>query len=541
MTFKSNTSFYIAIIFLAVVMVNVPAACIAGNPKLPVDLRDVLGRLDDALAARSKLISERKAGIDSIKIRLRSVTVAADSADIFEDVARSFERLQADSALKYYDMAAGCALRAGDPVAYQRLSMRRGAQLPVVGAVKEGIDLFESAANEGVYPANREIYYESGNRLYLFAAALYPRSQIRKKYLRAGSAFADSLQKIVDKGDVRRNLMLSQRATLTNDTVTVIASLNDVLDRAEITDNTFARASSELAEYYASKHDISSAAYFYGLAALSDAMTGTLEGVALLRLGSIMYDLGEIDTSYKYLNQALGDAVVSGSRIRALEASQSIPRVSEAFRARDQRRITWLTVLAVCMLGGIVAIVFSSYSQRKEIARQKRLRMDLAASNEVKDACIGKFLTLLSLHMEKIEEFLRMARRKVSAGQVDDLYSILKSDTIKEEQSRMFFEIFDSTFLSMYPDFVHDVNELLMPGKRLVVPERDTLTTELRILALLRLGIDDGQRVSRFLGLSLNTIYTYRNKLRARAVNRETFEQDVMAINSNPKRNVKKS
>lgn len=506
----------------------------SGARNMPRDLRDVLRQLDSALEQRGHVISSRVAAIDSLKAVMAHSLGAADSISVLESIGRAFEGLQVDSALHYYNVAVEAAGRAGDEIALQRLRLRLSAQLPVTGAVREGISMFGNAVAGGLYPTNREVRYESGNRLYLFAAAMYPDSQMRKSYLRMGSAFADSLQRIVPESDVLHNLMMSQRAALTNDTVTIIASLNDVLDKADIKDNTFARASSELAEYYSTKGRLQEAAYYYGLAAISDAMTGTLEGVALQRLGDIMFDLGEIDPSYKYLTRALNDAVVSGSKIRALETSQSMPRVSEEFRARDMRRITWLTILAVGLLAGIVAIVFSSYSLRREIARQKAQKAALAASCEVKDASIGKFLTLLSLHMEKIEEFLRMARRKVSAGQVDDLYSILKSDTIREEQNRMFFEIFDSTFLSMYPTFVHDVNNLLMPDRQLQAPERGALNTELRILALLRLGIDDGQRVSRFLGLSLNTVYTYRNKLRARARNRETFENDIMAIISNP-------
>ena len=97
------------------------------------------------------------------------------------------------------------------------------------------------------------------------------------------------------------------------------------------------------------------------------------------------------------------------------------------------------------------------------------------------------------------------------------------------EQSQMFYKIFDNAFIHIYPSFVSEVNNLLMEDKRFDLPEMK-LNTELRILAFLRLGIDDSEQIARFLGLSLNTIYTYRNRLKGRAITRDTFDDDVMKI-----------
>ena len=99
-----------------------------------------------------------------------------------------------------------------------------------------------------------------------------------------------------------------------------------------------------------------------------------------------------------------------------------------------------------------------------------------------------------------------------------------------DDQRKKFYDIFDDSFLHIYPTFVNDVNELLTPEKRVSVSAPNVLTTELRILAFMRLGVEDTSQVARFLGLSLNTIYTYRNKMRTRAINRDTFEEMVMKI-----------
>ena len=155
----------------------------------------------------------------------------------------------------------------------------------------------------------------------------------------------------------------------------------------------------------------------------------------------------------------------------------------------------------------------------------KKMRLKLSKANEVKEVYITEFLNLCSVNMEKLEDFSRLCRRKITAGQSEELVAYIKNGTAIEEQRQNFYSIFDVAFCNIYPTYIDDVNRLLQPDKQLTA-----MNTELRILAFTRLGMDDAARVARFLGLSLNTIYTYRNKLRNKAINRDTFEADVMKI-----------
>ena len=120
--------------------------------------------------------------------------------------------------------------------------------------------------------------------------------------------------------------------------------------------------------------------------------------------------------------------------------------------------------------------------------------------------------------------------RQLSAGQVEELQKLTKSGKFIEEQSKEFYSVFDDAFLHIYPDFPRKVNELLRPEEQIVPAEGELLNSDLRILAFMRLGIDDAQRVAQILNYSVNTIYAYRNKLRNRAINRDSFEKDIMAI-----------
>lgn len=185
-----------------------------------------------------------------------------------------------------------------------------------------------------------------------------------------------------------------------------------------------------------------------------------------------------------------------------------------------------IAILCVCLL----AFISAAYFLRRELSRVTQMKKLLEESNRTKEVYMSQFLTLCSIYMDKLKHFCNLANRKISAGQVDELFKITKSGKFIEEQSREFYSVFDDAFLHIYPSFVERVNALLRPEERIVLAEGESLNSDLRILAFMRLGIEDATRVAQILNYSVNTIYAYRNKLRNKAINRETFEADILAI-----------
>ena len=152
--------------------------------------------------------------------------------------------------------------------------------------------------------------------------------------------------------------------------------------------------------------------------------------------------------------------------------------------------------------------------------------------NRIKDEYIGRFLQLSSNLIKRGEEHGKMLNRLARDRKLDDLYAELKSQQFLSGGIRMFHQNFDEAFLNIYPDFIAEVNKL-MTEENQFTPSEDgykKLTTELRILALLRLGIADNQEIADILRSSITTIYTYRSKLKAKAINKEAFEDDIRQI-----------
>lgn len=189
--------------------------------------------------------------------------------------------------------------------------------------------------------------------------------------------------------------------------------------------------------------------------------------------------------------------------------------------------------LIVSLGGGLLLLLRLYGGKKRRTMELERIKQQLAQANLTKEAYIADFMNLSSNYMESLEDFHRVCKRKITAGQIDDLLNLIKSGKFIEDQRRKFDDIFDDSFLAIYPTFIEDVNKLLLPDKRIVLPSaKNVLPTELRVLAFSRLGVEDTAMVARFLGVTLNTIYTYRNKLRNKAISRETFDADVMKIGS---------
>lgn len=171
-------------------------------------------------------------------------------------------------------------------------------------------------------------------------------------------------------------------------------------------------------------------------------------------------------------------------------------------------------------------------------------RVTVALRSRV-NACEAEIATLRDLHHESVHHLLRIQSgyansindmrkqilRKLTSGKTTEIRRLLASQSIIEEQSEQFTDVFDRMFLNLYPTFVNDINELLLYDKRFSDLNEGELNHELRILALRRLGIEDSSTIASTLGLAVNTIYTYTNRTRSRAIDRESFYQHLAVAN----------
>lgn len=269
---------------------------------------------------------------------------------------------------------------------------------------------------------------------------------------------------------------------------------------------------------------------YLAIAALSDIKGNVKETLALQALAKWLYNKGEVDRAYKYINQSLHDAQSSNARMRTVELAPLMPLADDAYRkqissTRDELMIYLaLAVILFVVAGGLLVAVFLN------MRRVSSLNRKLEQQTKVQESYIGHFLGLVSSYSDKLDSMQRLVKRKIAAGQTDELIKMLKSGKYADTENDDFFVVFDETFLDLYPDFPQEFNNLLKPECRLTFKKGEPLTTEIRIYAFVRLGVVESVKIAQILHCSVSTIYTYRNRMRGRAINRDTFEKDVLRI-----------
>lgn len=523
------TKRWVGILLMVLSLFTASAAPLPAEPgrgafELAIDSTDYY------LARSSKFADLKRLKIDEARQKLASVT-GDNMAEAMLELGRNFRRYNVDSAAHYFDCAMHEAARVGDERLRAATMLELAAVNPLRGIVKESVDMFESVDRHSLTPEELPDYFDRGFDLYVTTASFYGDNSIGRGYLNHALVFSDSLVEHLPHGSAHQLYHKGWSAMNRDDLSTALSELKAALAQSAFGNDLYARVTATLADFYQLKMDDSDkAAYYLALSSMSDIAAGTKETTSLQRLGLDLYKRGDISRAHRYLSHALENSIESGSKIRTLNEVNILPVVSKAYNDIDASRIRWLYVLVAVLSVAMIAFAVMVWVIYRSKQRLSAYRVKLAEANTHKDDYINQILAICSSYIERIEELNKLVVRKVKTGQGQDLCRMVESGEMMREQSDKFLRSFDEAFLNFYPDFVDELNSLMREDARFVESPISKLTPELRIAAFMRLGVDDSARIARLLGLSLNTVYTYRNKLRSRALDRDNFEKNLRKI-----------
>lgn len=308
------------------------------------------------------------------------------------------------------------------------------------------------------------------------------------------------------------------------------------------------------------------------LSAISDIQSATKENMSMLQLSILLFNEGDVDNARRYIKVALEDANFYNARFRNLQISKTLPIIEQAY---EQAASAYKSKLLFCMACITLLCLFLAFiamklrgkttkltllqaqltTRNEELTHltgeQKKLVMLLSTlnkevesrnkelslltdkyreANHVKEEYIGHFLQLCSLYISKLNDYRKTINRKLIAGQYQELITYTSSQKHIVTEKNELYKQFDTAFLRLYPTFVKQLNELLLPEEQFEQKNGEGLSYELRIAALLRLGISDSSQIADFLGYTPATVYTYRTKMRNRAKDRDHFESNILRI-----------
>lgn len=407
------------------------------------------------------------------------------------------------------------------------------------GLFKESADVLEDMADD-VSACSHDIqadYYITFSRL-LYDMADYTHGQLANDYRTQGYRMSEQALLLIDPRDTARYWSTAaQYAMKQDDGVLAIERFERALTCSTISEHERAIAYSSMGSLYDALGDNARSEHYWILAAVSDLRSCTKETIAMSVVAQLLYHQGNIDHAARYIQEAMDDANFYNARHRQLSIGKIIPIIEQQQLAAMQEQSHRIRRLNVCLYLLLVVLFFAIvllYNRHRALRRTEeavqQTNRQLTEANRIKEECIATFLCNESTVYSKLEKYQRYVKRKTQERRFDELQSIPQYVDIRTLRNE-FYKRFDTMFLHIFPDFVEKFNALLRPENRIELKQGELLNAELRIFALMRLGITDNQQIANLLDYSINTIYTYKTRIKnASPLTPDDFQSLLMQI-----------
>lgn len=496
----------------------------------------LLHELDECIASRSQYHALREHRIDSIKNKLRHCIT--DSA-YFEECGRLVEAYRSydlDSQLYYTEER----LRIASTPFEKQVSLLNYSEVMMrSGMYHEAIIYMDSALFHPLDPVLDPYYSHLRCTLYGLMGD-FSISAKEKQYYTAITQQNRLLMMSVDpEGSFFHELVRADYLRVAE----LYDSALHVMDSYEAQHPISGQDEEPLfaitrAQIYHKIGDKQQEKHYLLISALADLRNSIRENIALRELAILLYEEGSIDLSYRYMQCAMEDASEASARVRSIEMNTIFLVVEQAYLQQVHRRQYWmLTGIISSFVLLIVLIIFFLYVTKKgkQLSilneRLENNNAELRESNRIKDAYVGRYMETTSLLIDRFDNYRKQLKLLAHKQQFEQLTDIVDSQRFTQDQLNAFYADFDEAFLELFPNFVNDVKALLVPEADIRIKEGERLNTDLRVLALIRLGITDSKQIANFLRYSLSTIYNSRTRMRnLYKGEREQFEKNITIL-----------
>ena len=524
-----------------------------------IDLEEVYGQLDEAIEQTDRYVEMREARIQKYKAALE----VTDDPDVEYEMCRrlydEYHPYVNDSAIYYIDRSIKLAETLGDRIGVDECQLLLAYQCTESGMYYEAMDILRGFDETRIdNPKIRQKYYSTLSHLYSELGYYCKVPRLQREYYAKSDHYKFLIDTTVCTSD--EALQIKELACYIAGDAQGALHYSD-LRLKQIQEGTHEYAIAAFYRYLdcSLSGDSVQARYWVTQSALSDVKNAVMDQGAMWELANLLMADGDMDRAYRYIRFAWQCAGKFNTVKRNNQISPVLTAISDNYEASLKRANHLLGVLAVVssLLAALfLGILFYSRSQRMKLARARNelsasntqlaqlnaqlsdlnsqmheTNLKLNESNRVKDEYVGRFIHLCSFYIDRLDEMRKRVHKMVKSRDLDALYKFTEGGERRDKDLTELYEMFDSTFLHLFPNFVNDFNALLRPENRITLPEPDTLNTDIRIFALIRLGIEDSSRIAEFLHYSVNTIYNYRAKIKNGALgDRDDFETKVKSI-----------
>ncbi|MDR2039075.1 MAG: DUF6377 domain-containing protein [Bacteroidales bacterium] len=524
------------------------------------NLDSLLAELDLSIENNHLYIREKEDKINKIK----KVIVETDPHSLHRYnlnalLHKEYSKYSCDSAISYLNKNRLISGHLNDHQRELENVLQLSYLMGSTGMWKEAVDLLETINREGLEDKLLADYYNACGHVYGELSFYTQDKQSAERYLNLSDCYRDSLYAALPL-DHELRLIMDETAFRNAGQYEEARKINNIrLSKVQFKDPDYAMVTYHRALSYKEEGDVENEKYYLALSALSDIQTATKDHASLWMLAQLLFGEGDVKRAYDYIRFSWGETVFYNAPLRSLQSAGILSLIDKTYQATIHKQKQTLQVYVVLISALFILLVIAlvyiykqmkklsvaqselqvSNSQLKELNEElqqindqlQSTNTDLFESNQIKDEYIGRFMKLCSSYINRLDTYRRMVSKKISSGQTSELLSLTRSQSAIDNEVKELYDNFDTAFLYLFPDFIKKINQLLQADDPIIPKKGELLNTELRIFALIRLGINDSSQIAEFLRYSVNTIYNYRAKVKNKAiVPRDDFEDYVMKI-----------
>ncbi len=519
-------------------------------------------RLDSLIAQQSHIIAQKEARLTQLKAQLSKTSHAPhERFQVLRTLYEEYSAYQYDSAYAYVNQCIGLARSMGDARLLNESRLNLAHILSTACLMDQAHQTLSQIDTTLLAPDQLILYHRTRTDLLIYQAEYMQGTQYAEEYVRQlVDERRAAIATHVPHDDVNYLLTLAETYADNKKPGQAIQLLERLVTGYHSGERLYSIITSTMSFHYSQMGDNERQLEYLIKSAESDLEGCIRENTSLRTIADRLFDEGDIDRAYRYMRVAVDDANFYGTRLRNIQASHIVPKILTAYQTQQEqghRKMMWLlgiiSIIALLLVVGVIAI-YQLLKRYRRLNEQKRAINEqlrqvntqlgdtvgqlheanglLREREKIKEQYIARFLTLSSRFIDQGEEQRKALYRLYRDRKTEELARALKSTHYGAENAKLFYENFDHAFLNIFPTFVDEVNKLLQEDGKIEVKQGKRLTTESRVLALIRLGITDNQSIAAILRASLTTIYTYRSKLKARALKKDDFESLVKAIDA---------
>ena len=523
-------------------------------------LDSLLNVLDLTIREHETYVVQRESRIRHLKELTHGIEVnSVEHYNLNSQIYKEYKAFICDSAIYYLNENIQIAERLHDIDRKIESQLQLSLLLSSTGMYTESIDVLESVDRQKVVSRLIADYYTCFDHVYGELSVYTQDKTLSGHYWTISQAYKDSLYAILPP-ESEEYLMMREALLRDQHQYEEALKVNDLrLAETEVNTPQYALATYHRSLIYKYSNDNLGEKQNLCLSAISDIRSAIKDHASLWMLAQLLYEDGDMERAYQYMRFSWNATKFYNARLRSWQSADVLSLIDKTYQAmiekqndRLQQNLLLITALLVLL---IVAKGYI-YRQMKKLADARNhlqvangqlnglneelrqmnsclssTNIELSESNQIKEEYIARFIKLCSTYINRLDAYRRMVNKKVSAGQIAELLKITRSQDALDEELEELYVNFDTAFLHLFPDFVKKFNDLLQENDQIVLKKDELLNTELRIFALIRLGIEDSSQIAEFLRYSVNTIYNYRAKVKNKARgSREDFEDLVRKI-----------